>query len=84
MIMCILFIKYTLQYNADNVIYQNISLGVAISVNQFVFIYFNVNVQNAGLDIKVLVLPAPGQVVLSLYLPNYKIYMPNINVRSHI
>ena len=37
-----------------------------------------------GLDIKVLVLPAPGQVVLNFYLPLYKIYLPNINLGSHI
>ena len=31
-----------------------------------------------GLDIKVLALPAPGQVILKFNLPNYKIYLPNI------
>ena len=28
---------------------------------------------------KVLVLPAPGQVILNFYLPKYKIYLPTIN-----
>ena len=34
------------------------------------------NYKSSGLDIKVLVLPAPGQVVLNFHLPKYKIYLP--------
>ena len=37
----------------------------------------------SGFDIKVTVLPAPGQVILNFYLPQYKIYLPNINNNIH-
>ena len=44
--------------------------------------YFLYTIIYAGLDIKVLALPAPGQVILNYYLPNYKIYLPNIRKQS--
>ena len=38
---------------------------------------------STGLDIKVLSLPAPGQVILNFYLPKYKIYLKT-SANSHV